>query len=317
MDLETKYQLLQSMLFIRLVEEKIAEKYSENQMRCPVHLSIGQEAIASGVCAHLSPNDKLISAHRSHAHYLAAGGDLKAMLCELYGKIDGCAKGKGGSMHLIDLEAGLISAVPIVGSSIAIGTGVAWSNKIKKSDSIVAIFLGDGATEEGVFSESLDFAALHELKVLFICENNNYSVYTHISDRQHSKRSICDIAKAHGIRAFSAEGNDVLEVYDLTKEALSFMNDHACPALVEFSTFRWREHCGPNWDDDLGYRKEGELKTWMDKCSIKSLRDDLEISDTRYLDMVNELNQKILDAFEQAESSQFPEESELASDVYA
>ena len=181
----------------------------------------------------------------------------------------------------------------------------------------MTIFLGDAATEEGVFSESLDFAALHELKVLFICENNNYSVYTHISDRQHSKRSICDIAKAHGIRAFSAEGNDVLEVYDLTKEALSFMNDHACPALVEFSTFRWREHCGPNWDDDLGYRKEGELKTWMDKCSIKSLRDDLEISDTRYLDMVNELNQKILDAFEQAESSQFPEESELASDVYA
>ena len=95
------------------------------------------------------------------------------------------------------------------------------------------------------------------------------------------------------------------------------MNDHACPALMEFSTFRWREHCGPNWDDDLGYRKDGELKTWMDRCSIKSLRDDLEISDTRYLNIVNELNQKILDAFEQAESSQFPEESELANDVYA
>ncbi|MDG1325588.1 MAG: thiamine pyrophosphate-dependent dehydrogenase E1 component subunit alpha [Opitutales bacterium] len=317
MDQETKYELLHSMLFIRLVEEKIAEKYSENQMRCPVHLSIGQEAIASGVCAHLSPNDKLISAHRSHAHYLAAGGDLKAMLCELYGKIDGCAKGKGGSMHLIDLEAGLISAVPIVGSSIAIGTGVAWSNRIQKLDGIVAIFLGDGATEEGVFSESLDFAALHDLKVLFVCENNHYSVYTHISERQHSKRSICDIARAHGITSFSAEGNEVVEVYDLTKEALSFMNDNACPVLVEFSTFRWREHCGPNWDDDLGYRKDGELKNWMDKCSIKSLRDNLGISDTRYLNLVNELNEMILDAFKHAESSQFPNESELVSDVYA
>jgi len=305
------------MLFIRLVEEKIAEKYSENLMRCPVHLSIGQEAVASGVCAHLSPNDKLISAHRSHAHYLAAGGDLRSMLCELYGKKDGCAKGKGGSMHLIDLEAGLISAVPIVGSSIAIGTGVAWSNKIKNSEGVVVIFLGDGATEEGVFSESLDFAALHGLKVLFICENNNYSVYTHIRDRQHPKRSICDIARAHGIAAFSAEGNDVVEVYNVSKDALDFMNDNKCPAFVEFSTFRWREHCGPNWDDDLGYRKEGELKKWMDKCSIRSLRVDLQISDDSYLNLENELEEKIHDAFSHAESSQFPDESELLSDVYA
>ena len=173
-----KIQLYEEMLRIRLIEEAIANEYSNQEMRCPIHLSIGQEAIAVGVSALLSKHDLALSAHRSHAHYLAKGGDLKLMLSELYGKETGCAKGKGGSMHLFDLKAGLIAAVPIVGSTIPIGVGVAWQKVRKNIPGIVVIYFGDGASEEGVFSESLDFASLKNLPVLFVCENNLYSVYS-------------------------------------------------------------------------------------------------------------------------------------------
>ena len=143
--------LLFSMIRLRKVEEYIAKEYVNQQMRCPVHLSIGQEAVAVGICQNLKKNDHLLSAHRSHYHYLAKGGDLTSMIGELHGKENGCAQGKGGSMHLIDINAGVIAAVPIVGSTIPIGVGVAWGNKILKSNKVVAIFFGDGATEEGVF----------------------------------------------------------------------------------------------------------------------------------------------------------------------
>ena len=185
---KNKIKLYYEMFRIRKIETTIAEKYKEWEMRCPVHLSIGQEAVAVGVCQNLKKKDEIVTAHRCHAHYLAKGGSLKSMISELYGKETGCAKGLGGSMHLIDLKAGVSAAVPIVGSTIPIGTGIAWANKIKKSGKIVAIFFGDGATEEGVFFESLDFAALHELPVLFVCENNEYSVYSHISKRQSKKK---------------------------------------------------------------------------------------------------------------------------------
>ena len=170
--------LYYKMLRIRLVEEKISELYAEQEMRCPVHLSIGQEATAVGICAHLQKEDLVLSAHRAHAHYLAKGGDLKAMISELYGKETGCAMGKGGSMHLIDLNSGFFASVPIVGSTIPIATGVAWAFKMKKRSNITAVFLGDGATEEGVFHESLNFAALKQLPIVFICENNGWAVST-------------------------------------------------------------------------------------------------------------------------------------------
>ena len=179
MNKKQKIELLYSMIRMRMVEEKIANKYSEQEMRCPVHLSIGQEAIASGICLNLEKKDQVLSAHRSHFHYLAKGGNLKKMISEIYGKETGCAGGKGGSMHLIDINAGLVAAVPIVGSTIPIGVGLAWANKLDKSKRIVVIFFGEGATEEGVFYESINFAALHSLPVLFVCENNYYSVYSY------------------------------------------------------------------------------------------------------------------------------------------
>lgn len=263
------------MLRIRMVEERIAKLYSEQEMRCPVHLSIGQEAVAVGVCAHLQKNDIVLSAHRAHAHYLAKGGNLKAMLAELYGKSTGCAKGKGGSMHLVDLESGFFAAVPIVGSTIPIAVGVAWAFKMKKSTNIVTVFLGDGATEEGVFFESLDFASLKNVPILFVCENNFYSVYSNLKVRQAPQRKISVLAESHGIKTFTGDGNNVQQVSELTNEAVKHIKDNHGPAFLELETFRWLEHCGPNGDDELGYREKGELDKWLKRDPIELYRASL------------------------------------------
>ena len=167
--------LYRAMLRIRRVEEAIAERYAAQEMRCPVHLSIGQEAVAAGVCAALMQQDGVFSNHRAHAHYLAKGGDLTAMLAEIYGKAEGCCKGIGGSMHMIDLSAGFMGAVPIVGATVPLAVGAAWAARLRGEDRVIAVFFGDGTFEEGAVYESINFAVLHSLPVLFVCENNLYA----------------------------------------------------------------------------------------------------------------------------------------------
>ena len=201
--------LYKSMLRIRMVEESIAHKYSEQKMRCPTHLSIGQEAIAVGVCSNLNKEDLVLSTHRAHAHYLAKGGDLRAMLAEIYGKVTGCSKGMGGSMHLIDKSAGFMGSTAIVGNTIPVAVGLAFSMNYRKRDSISCVFFGDGATEEGSFYESLNFAILHQLPVLFICENNLYSVYSSLDVRQPNDRKIFELAKSFGLETHHGDGNSV------------------------------------------------------------------------------------------------------------
>ena len=311
--------LYYSMLRIRLIEEKIAELYSDQEMRCPVHLSIGQEATAVGVCAHLKQKDVVLSAHRAHAHYLAKGGDLKAMIAELYGKETGCAMGKGGSMHLIDLKAGFFAAVPIVGSTIPIATGVAWAFKMKKKDNIVVVFLGDGATEEGVFSESLDFASLKGVPILFVCENNFYSVYSNLEVRQAKDRKITKISESHGVKSYKGNGNDILEVYNITEAAINYVKNDKKPAMIEFETFRWLEHCGPNWDDNLGYREEGELQKWMDACPIKNFEKKLignELDKDKIINLKEKISKEIDEAFDYARRSPFPSIELLNQHIY-
>ena len=177
-DDQTRLGLYREMLRIRLVEEAIAERYGEQEMRCPVHLSDGQEGIAAGACMALRKTDKIVSTHRSHGHYLAKQGNLKAMLCEIYGRAPGCVGGRGGSMHLLDDEAGVLACLPIVGTSVPLGVGVAYAAKKKGEDTVAAVFLGDAVMEEGVFHECANFAALHALPVVFVCENNDLSFYT-------------------------------------------------------------------------------------------------------------------------------------------
>jgi TPP-dependent pyruvate/acetoin dehydrogenase alpha subunit len=309
------------MAYIRAVEQKIADEYKHQEMRCPVHLSIGQEAVPVAVSKCLKSSDHVVSAHRSHAHYLAKGADLNAMICELFGKSDGCAAGKGGSMHLIDMEVNVTAAVPIVGSSISIGTGVAFGLKKGGSGQKVAIYFGDGATEEGVFAESLDFASLHNLPALFVCENNLYSVYTSIEQRQASNRNLEKICQGHGIKSFHGDGNNIVEAFELARNAVSYMEDTGKAALLEFTTYRWLEHCGPNWDDHLGYRKTGELKNWMDRCPLTHCLGILctfpEHDNGELLRIDEKISAKINDSFKHARKNPFPSSDELFADVYA
>src|SRR4051794_1198245 len=315
-----KLGLFREMLRIRLVEEAIADRYTSWEMRCPVHLSIGQEAIAVGVSAALRPDDMIISNHRSHAHYLAKGGDLKGMLAELHGKETGCARGRGGSMHLIDRSVGMIGALPIVAGSIPIGVGVALASRRVGHDRIVVIYVGDAAIEEGVFHESANFAALEKLPVLFVCENNQFSVYTPLATRQPD-RPLRRLAEAHGIRTFAGDGNDARAVRDLTAGALTGVRRGDGPAFIELPTYRWREHCGPACDDDLGYRPAADVAAWGERCPVDQERRRLVaeglLSVSGEADIASGIAREIEEAFAFALSSPLPDPATASAYVYA
>ena len=313
--------LYKKILRIRKIEQKISEEYSKGKMRCPVHLSIDQEAPAVGICSNLNSNDQILSSHRSHAHYLAKGGNLKKMLSEIYGKKNGSAQGKGGSMHLSDLNAGIIASIPIVGSTLPIATGVAWSNKIKNNNNIVVIFFGDGATEEGVFQESLDFASLHDLKILFVCENNFYSVYSPLKFRQSKKRNIINLTKSLGLDAYQEDGNDVKKIYFSSKKIISRIKSKNKPAFLYLNTYRWLEHCGPNNDDILNYRSKNEINFWKKNCPLKNISKIIKrkkiLTEKNIKKIEKSIDKEIISAFNHAEKSEFPKKSELNKDIYA
>jgi len=313
--------LYYEMVRIRLVEEKIAEHYFEKEMRCPVHLSIGQEAIAVGVCAHLSGDDYVLSNHRSHGHYLAKRGNLQKMIAELYGRVTGCSQGKGGSMHLIDLSVGFLGATPIVGSTIPIAVGVAFGSMMRGDSRVTVVFFGDAATEEGVFHESLNFASLKKLPILFVCENNLYSVYSPLRVRQPEGREIIRLAEGHGIEAFQGDGNDVLEVYSLTEKAIRKARRGEGPFFLEFKTYRWREHCGPCYDNDLGYRSIKEFQEWKKRDPIKKLEKYILkkgiIKKGDVEDFIHKCAEEIKIAFAFAQKSPFPEKHFLFEHIYA
>lgn len=275
----TPWSLYRSMLLIRRLEEALVNEYPHQEMRCPVHFSIGQEAIAVGVSALLNESDWVVSNHRSHAHYIAKGGNLFAFVSELYGRETGCCSGRGGSMHLTDLGAGFLASIPIVGSALSIAAGVAMSQKWQNKGDITVVYIGDAAVESGSFHETLNFASLHNLPLLTICENNEYSIFTPLSVRQPQNREIVDLAKSHGIRSFSGNGDDVLEVVEVMKEARSYIIRESRPAFVELTTFRLLEHCGPNFDDNLNYRDPLEVNRFQERDPLKILGKMLELED--------------------------------------
>jgi TPP-dependent pyruvate/acetoin dehydrogenase alpha subunit len=260
--------LLYGMLLIRRIEEALVTEYPKQEMRCPVHFSIGQEAIAVGVSANLTRKDWIVSNHRSHAHYIAKGGDLKSFIAELYGKESGCCLGRGGSMHLTDLKAGFLAGIPIVGSSMPIAAGVAMSQSWGKLESLTVAYIGDAAAESGSFHETLNFASLHNLPLLTICENNEYSIFTPLSQRQPINRTITDLASSHGIKTYRGNGDSILEVVEVTKEARNYILTKSKPAFIEFSTYRLLEHCGPNFDDDLNYRDPSDVENFTNRDPI-------------------------------------------------
>ena len=299
-----KNKLFESMLRIRLVEESIANKYSEQKMRCPTHLSIGQEAIAVGVCANLTSQDQVLSTHRAHAHYLAKGGCLNSMMAEIYGKASGCSKGMGGSMHLIDTSVGFMGSTAIVGNTIPVAVGLALEKKLTRKKSIACVFFGDGATEEGAFYESVNFAIIHSLPILFICENNLYSVYSGLEVRQPVDRKIYKMVRAMGISAQHGNGNDVEEVARKVKHAKTMILKSGGPQFLEFDTYRWREHCGPNFDNNIGYREESEFLKWKKKDPLKNFYSE---NSQKYIDRkIDTISQEIDDAHQFADDSKFP-----------
>lgn len=299
---------------IRRTEEEIAKVYPTDRIKSPIHLSIGQEAVSVGVCAALKPSDIVSGTYRSHAIYLAKGGDMKKMIAELYGKVTGCARGKGGSMHLIDTVAGVMGTSAILGTTIPLAVGYAYALKLAGKDAIVTSFFGDGAVEEGVFHESLNFAALKSVPILFICENNHYAVHSHQLKRQPI-RNICERAGAYGMPSEQIDGNDVFKIYERVKRASNeIRHGKRGPRFFECMTYRWMEHVGPNEDFDAGYRSRSEAQPWFEKDPLKTLGASLE--PIRRGEIETEVESEIQEAFVFAEDSPFPDDGELYTDVF-
>jgi pyruvate dehydrogenase E1 component alpha subunit len=321
MTIDLKLELLRQMQRIRTVEETIADRYPQGKMRCPTHLSVGQEAVPAAVSACLKPTDFAVSTHRGHAHYLAKGGDLKAMIAEIYGKVTGCSRGKGGSMHLIDRQVGFMGTSAIVGNSIPIGVGLALSAQLKGTDQVSCIFVGDGAVEEGVFYEAVNFAVLRNLPVLFLCENNLYSVYSPLSVRQPPGRQITAMVAGLGAKVATGDGNRVLECYELIQATVESLRSGQGPWFLEFSTYRWLEHCGHEFDNHLGYRTPEEFEAWKKRDPIPLFETELlgqhPESGVALATMKQEVQQEVLEAFAFAEQSPFPPPEEAYLGVYA
>jgi TPP-dependent pyruvate/acetoin dehydrogenase alpha subunit len=305
----TGTSLLFAMLRIRRIEEVLAARYAEQQMRCPMHLCIGQEAIAAGVCSALRSTDKVFSNHRAHGHYLAKGGDLKAMVAELYGRSTGCCGGRGGSMHLVDLSAGFLGATPIVGGTVPLAVGAAWAASLKGTDEVTVVFFGDGCFEEGVVHESLNFAALHRLPIVFVCENNDFSVYTRRNERQ-PERPIHPIAAAHGLHTAWGDGNDVEQIARTAHTAIERCREGAGPQFLEFQVYRWREHCGPDFDDHLNYRTPAEVELGLAQCPIQRQLESLmsrgALASADHQDMLQQIEREVEEAFDYALASPTP-----------
>jgi pyruvate dehydrogenase E1 component alpha subunit len=314
-----KKQLYQKMLLIRRFEEKIRQVYSDQDMKTPVHLCIGQEAIASGVCINLKKTDYLVTNHRGHGHCLAKGTSPLSLLAEYYGRITGCCRGKGGSMHPVDPENGILGTSAIVGGGIPIAVGAALASKMKSDGRLTAVFFGDGASEEGSFHESLNFASLKRLPIIFICENNNYATNSNIKSRQPDV-DIVKKAQGYGINGISVDGNNVMDVYNAAKAAIQKIKNNEGPSLIECKTYRWFGHVGPDYDHDKGLRDEAELKVWLEKCPLKTFTDHLLKENIFTSQQINEMDiemeKSLNESVINAKAQPYPEVSELYKDLF-
>jgi TPP-dependent pyruvate/acetoin dehydrogenase alpha subunit len=313
---ETMIALYLAMLKIRKVELKILEHYHEDEMRTPVHLCIGQEAVAAGVCLSLDVNDYVFSNHRGHGHYLAKGGDLKALIAELYNRETGCSKGRGGSMHLIDTAVGLLGSSSIVSGCIPLATGAALGAVMKNEDTVSVAFFGDGAVEEGAFYESINFAILKNLPVIYVCENNFYAVCSPLSNRQ-ARDDIYRRGEGFSLPGYRIDGNDVVEVYKTATRAVKKAREGKGPSLIECRTYRLNDHHGTGSGVELGYRTEEELNKWKETCPVLSFEKYLlscNIITASELKKANEtLDREIADAFRYAQNSPLPLKSAISS----
>jgi TPP-dependent pyruvate/acetoin dehydrogenase alpha subunit len=317
-----KIKLYKQILLIRRVEEILADEYRKGLMRTPTHFGIGQEACAVGVCEALSQSDVVYTHHRSHTHYLAKGGSLFGLIAELLGREGGCSRGRGGSVHLIDREVNFLGSSPILGHSPALATGSALAFSMDKIPSIAVAFFGDGACDEGALWESFNYASIKKLPVLFVCENNFYATETPLNIRNPEGNDFCEKARSFGLHAERHNGNDVITVYEVAKNAVERCRSNRGPVFLELTTYRWREHVGPLWDYEANrtYRTKEELQWWMERCPVKKLGEELIIEG---LATKSELNDWLLetDSFvkfnmNEALKSPWPNVESLFDNIY-
>jgi pyruvate dehydrogenase E1 component alpha subunit len=315
-DQEKLLWIYETMNKIRKFEETALRLFEENKLRGSVHLYIGEEAIASSACAQLSNEDYITSTHRGHGHAIAKGAELTKAMAELMGKATGYCKGKGGSMHIADLEKGNLGANAIVGGGIPIATGGALAQKMKGTDNVTIAFFGDGASNQGTFHESLNLASVWKLPIVFICENNQFA----ISVPTWQSTSVKDIsvrAAGYDIPGYTVDGNDVLAVYDAVEKAIARARTGEGPSLIECKTYRWKGH----WTGDPEvYRTKDEVAAWVEKCPIKRLRAYLlenKLASEKDLDAIEKKAQMLVDeAKEFAIHSPEPDLATVMDDVF-
>lgn len=321
-DREFLVGLYRTMLRMRICEESFVAPILAREVRCPVHLYSGQEAVATGVCAALETRDYVFGSHRSHGHYLAKGGDLGKMVAEIYCKSTGCARGRGGSMHVIDTSAGMMGAAPIVAGTISLAVGAAYAASVRGEPSISVSFFGDGATGEGVLYESMNLASVLNLPVLFVCENNLYS--THLPIRECRKlEEVHQVSEPFGIPAHRVDGNDVLAVYEVAENAVKQCRSGRGPVFIEALTYRMRGHVGP--DDNIqgshiDIRPPEEIARWRDRDPIEKLRalllGEWGISEAELARLNADLSTEVEAAVSEARTASFPGREELAYHVF-
>ena len=315
---EIKKQLLDVMLKIRMAEEKIVEVYAKDQqMRTPTHLSIGQEAVAAALSLALHANDQVFTGHRCHAAYLARGGDFQGFFDELTGKKSGICQGRAGSAHLTNPSIGIYSS-PILSAMIPVAVGAGLSFKMDSKKQVAVAVFGDAAIEEGVFAESVNFAATHALPVLFLCENNLYSTHTPLSVRQPASK-IYERVSIPEMSAQQIDGNDACLVYEKLKKALEHVRNKG-PLFIECLTYRVREHVGPLFDYDRGYRSQEEVEAWIKRCPISRLTAQLIKENILTLPQVQAMKEqwksKADEAYAAALKAPWPDAATLEEHVY-
>lgn len=293
-------KLYKFLYLIRRAEEKVVELAEQNKVNPLVHLSIGQEACAVGMCATLRLEDYIWSTHRPHAHYLAKGGNLFRFFAELAGKEDGCARGWGGSMHLVDPDVNMMGSSAHVAGSVPLAVGSALASKLRKDKRITVSFLGDGAADQGIFWESLNFAVVKKLPIIFFCENNLYATHASIFDRQPDSE-IAKRVSVFGIKTFCVDGNDVEAVFETAQKAESIARK-GNPVFIEAKTYRYREHWGAGEDSHLSYRSREEVEKWIKRCPLKMFRQKMvkKYSEEKIREIEQKVEQEIQIAWEKA-----------------
>jgi len=310
---KTAIELFRKMLLIRITDERIADIYAQGEMRTPTHFSIGQEAVSAGISAGLTKGDAVFASHRCHAAYLAKGGNLNSMVAELFGRVTGACGGRSGSAHLSSPGHNMYAA-PILGGMIPVSVGQALSFSMSKSKKISVAFFGDAAVEEGACTESINFAIIKKLPVLFICENNFFSTHTHIRYRQPAI-DIYKRIRGFGIKTRKIDGNNVIDVYKAGINAINKIRKGSGPLFLECGTYRYREHVGPDYDFQNPYRTRKDVEYWMSKCPIKKLEGQLIRSDMMNQQAVDKMRKSIIkqvdNAIQFARTSAWPKTKDL------